>query len=76
MTAQARSRLVVFRCALRQACENRGGRNVSEFTRSEVLEYLNSDQLSDSAHVRYAALEQEIAGIKAAVTHLSRCLES
>jgi hypothetical protein len=82
MLGQTRGRLVVFRLSedeyrtLREVCENRGGRNVSEFTRSEVLDYLNSGSLSDSAQVCCAALEQEIAGLKAAVTLLNRRLGS
>jgi hypothetical protein len=82
MTTQMRSRLVVFRLSedeyrtLRAACESRGGRNVSDFTRSEVLDYLKSVSLPDNAQVRCAALEQEIAGLKAAVTHLNGWLET
>jgi uncharacterized protein (DUF1778 family) len=82
MTTQMRSRLVVFRLSedeyrtLREACESRGGRNVSDFTRSEVLDYLKSVSLPDNAQVRCAALEQEIAGLKAAVTHLNGWLET
>jgi hypothetical protein len=82
MTTLTRTRLVVFRLSedeyrtLREACESRGGRNVSEFTRSEVLDYLKSVSPPDNAQVRCAALEQEIAGLKAAVTHLNGWLET
>lgn len=78
MTVQPRNRIVIFRLsqdeyrALNEVCERCGGRSLSEFTRSEVLEYLKTSTLPDRPHLSVAALEQEVAGLKDAVTHLNR----
>jgi len=81
MTAQPRNRIVVFRLSqdeyrvLKEACDRRGARNLSDFTRSEVLGFLNSVALPDRFNLRFAALEGEIAGLKASIAHLNRLLE-
>lgn len=67
MTSNPRNRVVVFRLSqdeyrsLKEACERAGARNLSDFTRSEILEYLQSDALSDRLNRRLESLEQRIA---------------
>jgi hypothetical protein len=66
MTSNPRNRVVVFRLSqdeyrtLKEACERAGARNLSDFTRSEILEYLRSDALSDRLSRRLESLEQGI----------------
>lgn len=77
MTSQPRNRIVVFRLSqdeyklLSEVCQRSGGRNISEFTRSQVLAYLKSGATPDSLQLHVTVLEQEIVGLKAAVMHLS-----
>jgi hypothetical protein len=81
MTNRPRNRIVVFRLsheeyrALKEACDRRGARNLSDFTRSEVLDFLNSANWPDRLDRRFAAVEQEIAVLKASIEHLNRLLE-
>ncbi len=80
MSVQPRNRIVIFRLsqdeyrALNEVCELCGGRSLSEFTRSEVLDYLKTSTLPDGPHLSVAALEQEVAGLKDAITHLNHLL--
>jgi len=65
MTSKPRNRVVVFRLSqdeyetLQAACARAGARNLSDFTRSKVLERLNS-----------ASLEEQIAVIQFQLNHL------
>ncbi|HXM45730.1 MAG TPA: hypothetical protein VN924_31125 [Bryobacteraceae bacterium] len=67
MTSKPRNRIVVFRLSqeeyqsLKEACDRAGARNLSDFTRSEVLEYLNSDGSGGHMARRFTALEQQIS---------------
>ena len=67
MTSKPRNRVVVFRLSqdeyrsLQEACSRAGARNLSDFTRSEVLECLNSDASGGHLARRFASLEQQIA---------------
>ncbi len=82
MTAQPRNRIVVFRLsqqeymALKAACALHGGRNLSEFTRCEVLEYLKRSSLPDAVRQTVGALEKEVADLRAALNHLNGLLGS
>jgi hypothetical protein len=66
MTSKPRNRVVVFRLSqdeyrsLKEASARAGARNLSDFTRSEVLECLNSDVFGGHLVRRFAALEQQI----------------
>jgi hypothetical protein len=77
LSSQKRDRAVLFRLSedeyntLTEACQRLGGRNLSDFTRSEVLEYLNSGSSAESPLLSVATLEQEIAELKTAVSHLN-----
>jgi hypothetical protein len=67
MTSKPRNRIVVFRLSqeeyrsLQEACNRAGARNLSDFTRSEVLECVNSDAYGGHLARRFASLEQQIA---------------
>jgi hypothetical protein len=67
MTSKPRNRIVVFRLSqeeyrsLKDACDRAGARNLSDFTRSEVLESVNSDALGGHLARRFTSLEQQIA---------------
>jgi hypothetical protein len=81
VSANIRDRVVVFRLSqdeyrsLRETCESRGARNLSDFTRSEVLAFLNPATRQDRLNLRFAALEEEIAALKTAVAHLKHLLK-
>ena len=51
--SKPRNRIVVFRLtqdeynSLKEFCQAKGGRNLSDFTRSELLMRLNSDPICD-----------------------------
>lgn len=70
MTTSPRNRIVVFRLSqdeyrmLKEACDRRGGRNVSDFTRSEVLEFLHSGTVNGPLHRRVRAIEQVITSLQ------------
>jgi hypothetical protein len=73
MLANPRNRVVVFRLSrheyltLKDACCARGARNISDFTRSEILGHLHFD--------RFAAIEQRIAELQSVVMRLNDLLD-
>jgi hypothetical protein len=73
MLANPRNRVVVFRLSgheyltLKDACCARGARNISDFTRSELLSHLHFD--------RFAAIEQKLAELQSVVARLNQLLE-
>jgi hypothetical protein len=76
MTSKPRNRIVVFRLSqeeyrsLQEACSRAGARNLSDFTRSEVLECVNSDALGGPLARRFASLEQQIATMQFQLNNL------
>jgi hypothetical protein len=76
MTSKPRNRVVVFRLSqdeyrsLQEACNRAGARNLSDFTRSEVLECLNSDALGGHLARRFASLERQMAAIQFQLNNL------
>jgi hypothetical protein len=76
MTTKPRNRIVVFRLSqdeyrlLKEACDRAGARNLSDFTRSEILECLNSDALGGHLAHRFASLEQQIAVLQFQLNNL------
>ena len=76
MTSKPRNRIVVFRLSqeeyrsLQEACNRAGARNLSDFTRSEVLERLNSDAYGGHLARRFASLEQQIAAMQFQLNNL------
>jgi len=76
MTSQPRNRVVVFRLSqdeyrlLQEACQRAGARSLSEFTRSEVLECLDSGTFSGHLARRFAALERQMAAVQSQLNQL------
>jgi hypothetical protein len=76
MTSKPRNRIVVFRLSqeeyrlLKEACSRAGARNLSDFTRSEVLECVNSDAFSGPLARRFTSLEQQIATVQFQLNNL------
>jgi hypothetical protein len=76
MTSKPRNRVVVFRLSqdeyrsLKEACNRAGGRSLSDFTRSEVLDWVNSDAFGGNLARRFASLEQQIAMVQLQLNNL------
>ena len=76
MTRKPRNRIVVFRLSqdeylsLKEACDRRGARNLSDFTRTEVLEFLHSGAVSDLLNSRFAFVEQQLAVMQSQLVDL------
>ena len=76
MVSKPRNRIVVFRLShdeyrsLKEACDRRGARNVSDFTRTEILESLRSDTPDVPLHRRFEAIEQGIASLQSRFDNL------
>ena len=81
MFRNRRDRLVIFRLSqdeyqmLKAASERKGARNLSDFTRGEVLNALNSR--ADGNHVEhtFSSMEQSMAELKATMLRLQSVLE-
>jgi hypothetical protein len=77
-TQKPRNRIVVFRLSqeefatLKNACAERGGRNLSEFTRSEIIRFLNTQSLSYVVERHFDELERRLADLSAAVDEVAR----
>jgi len=75
MTNQPRNRVVVFRLSqeeyqsLKDASERRSARNLSDFTRSEVLSYLQADTYG-KLDSRITDVEQKVADLQTQVDRL------
>lgn len=75
-----RNRMVVFRltqeeyAALQSACKSKGGRNLSEFTRSELLTMLRTETIAGVMQQRFLDLEQRIAQLEYAVARMTELL--
>ncbi|HTQ54364.1 MAG TPA: hypothetical protein VMI94_07880 [Bryobacteraceae bacterium] len=80
MRANPRNRIVVFRLTqdefqnLKLACDRSGARNVSEFTRTEILSALDPDQ-REMIPAGLDQIRQEIAKLQAALTKVLLKLE-
>ena len=72
--------MVVFRltqeeyATLRDACKARGGRNLSEFTRSELLDMLRSESTAAVIQKRFTEFEQRLVHFEVAVAQLTELL--
>ena len=81
MSAKTRDRIIVFRVtqdeyrSLKEACESRAARNLSDFTRSEVLGALHSGFVAEYLTRRFESIETQIATMQSAIAHLNRSLE-
>lgn len=81
MSPGNRDRIVVFRLSqdeyrsLKEACESRGARNLSDFTRSELLASLHAGTMDEQLARRFAMIEAQIAAMQSAIANLNRTLE-
>lgn len=72
-----RNRMVVFRLTqeeydhLKGVCEERGGRNLSDFTRSELMTFLGADSLERLLEKRFFDVKQQLGELRDAVRQLS-----
>ena len=69
--------MVIFRLTqeeyenLRGVCSERGGRNLSDFTRSELLNFLNSESLGQLMENRFSDVKQRLAELQDAIGNLT-----
>jgi uncharacterized protein (DUF1778 family) len=81
VSAKTRDRIIVFRVtqdeyrSLKEACASPGARNLSDFTRSEVLAALHSGSVAEYLTRRFESIETQIATMQSAIAHLNRSLE-
>jgi len=72
-----RNRMVVFRLTqeeyenLKVVCSERGGRNLSDFTRSELMNFLGSESLGGLMEKRFSDLKQRLGELQDAVVKLT-----
>ena len=77
MHVSPRNRIVVFRLSqeeyrnLKNACELRGARSVSDFTRSEILASVGGESLEDQSYPAFKKIAQEIMELRSAVVSLA-----
>jgi hypothetical protein len=68
-TLNQRNRIVVFRLtqdeynSLKSACVASGGRNMSDFTRSELLTIVQSNGHSSAIEQKFAALDRKLTDL-------------
>ena len=76
VTTQPRNRMVVFRLTqdeyrkLQAACSAQGGRNVSDFTRSELLARIGDEESGGGLERRLHAVEQQLLAMQCTVQDL------
>ena len=77
-----RNRIVVFRLSqdefetLKCACAEKGGRNLSEFTRSELLNFLRAQSPEYLIHSKLDAIERQLTGMRTDMQELSQLRDS
>ena len=80
-SVEPRNRVVVFRLsqaeyvALRAACSVRGARNISEFTRSELLAMIQSESLGHMVQKRLVEVERTLGELNTALGTLNQRLD-
>jgi hypothetical protein len=78
---EPRNRLVVFRLsqeeyrALKTACAIRGGRNLSDFTRSELLAMIQSEPVGPMVQRRLTEVEQTLTNLYTVLRELTHRLD-
>jgi len=69
--------MVVFRLTqeeydnLKGVCSERGGRNLSDFTRSELMNFLGSESLGGLLERRFSDVRQRLGELQDAVSKLT-----
>lgn len=80
MTSKPRNRVVVFRVSqdeyrvLKEACDRRGSRNLSDFARSEIMANLQAGPIVEYVNHRFAAVEQAITAVQSSLSRLNNLL--
>jgi hypothetical protein len=75
-----RNRMVVFRltqeeyATLRDACKSKGGRNLSEFTRSELLDMVRTESTSTVIQKRFDEFEHKLRQFEVTIAQLTELL--
>jgi hypothetical protein len=73
-----RNRIVVFRLSqdefatLKCACAEKGGRNLSEFTRSELLSFLRAQPPEYLIHSKLDAIERQLTSMRTDMQEMSQ----
>ena len=76
-----RNRVVVFRLTqeeyerLKATSASRGARNLSDFTRSELLAESRPDSLLEVVQGRFAYLDQKLKELESLLRHVARRIE-
>jgi len=69
--------MVVFRLTqeeydnLKDVCSERGGRSLSEFTRSELMNFLGTDSLGGMMENRFSDVKQRLGELQDAISRLT-----
>jgi len=72
-----RNRIVVFRLSqdeydrLRAACAAAGGRNLSDFTRSELLTLVQTDDGGSVIQRKFVEIDSKLSALQTMITHVS-----
>ncbi len=75
-----RDRIVVFRLTqeeykrLTKACSSKGARNLSDYTRQELLDNARSGKRTDQIEGRLSTFEKKLAEVQTTVRQISRQL--
>jgi hypothetical protein len=81
VTQNPRDRVVVFRLTqaeldtLKSACAARGGRNLSEFARSELLNFLRGPTLERMLESRFGEIQQRVEELQRGIQQIASLLE-
>jgi hypothetical protein len=77
-----RNRVVVFRLTqdeyeeLKTVCSVRGARNISDFTRSELLTSIEQERRPETAlHGRLSEVDQKLSNLESKIQRMSQLLE-
>jgi uncharacterized protein (DUF1778 family) len=78
--AKPRNRIVVFRltqeeyCLLQEACRLKGGRNLSDFTRSELMGMVRTDNVVEIVQERFRVFEERLVPLQRTLARLMELL--
>jgi hypothetical protein len=76
-----RDRIVVFRLTqdeydnLKTVCKIRGSRNITDFTRSEVLASIERELQEQGRSPGVSGIDQKLASLQSAIQHITKLLE-
>ncbi len=80
LASKSRNRVVIFRLtqdeydSLKDACSEKGSRNLSEFTRSELLTVARPDSIGAMIRKRFSEIERKLGELQSSLDQLSRHL--